>query len=77
MGFTVIADRDFLGKVIREVLTGHPELVERYCNGEDRLLGFFVGQVMKATNGRAEPRLVNKLLVEALAEGRNWQPRAE
>jgi aspartyl-tRNA(Asn)/glutamyl-tRNA(Gln) amidotransferase subunit B len=76
-GLTVIADREVLQSMVEEVLQNHQELVKRYLEGEERLLGFFVGQVMQATKGQAEPRLVNKLLVKALTEGRNWQPREE
>lgn len=71
-GFTVIADGDLLREVVEQVLANHLELVKRYQSGEERLLGYFVGQVMQATSGRADPRFVNKLLVEALTEGRNW-----
>lgn len=76
-GLTIIQDLGFLKTVIQEALNEHSELVERYRSGEDRLLGFFVGQVMRRTGGRAEPVLVNKLLAEALQPGRNWEPHKE
>jgi len=76
-GLTVIADREYLVELARRVLRENQALVERYLAGEQRLLGFFVGQVMRETGGRAEPKLVNELLVQELAAGRNWQPRAE
>ena len=44
----------------------NPAQVEQYRAGKQQVLGFFVGQVMKATGGRANPQLVNELLREAL-----------
>ena len=76
-GLTVIQDQNFLEDVIKAVLNDHGDLVERYQNGEERLFGFFVGQVMRSTKGRAEPVLVNKLLADTLKSGRNWEPRKE
>ncbi len=65
-GLVQISDEGALGSVIDEVLAANADSVERYKNGEIKLLGFFVGQVMKATKGRANPGLVNKLLKERL-----------
>ncbi|MEE8621975.1 MAG: Asp-tRNA(Asn)/Glu-tRNA(Gln) amidotransferase GatCAB subunit B, partial [Syntrophobacteria bacterium] len=48
------------------VLTAHPDQVEEYHAGKDKLLGFFVGQVMKQTQGKANPKLVNEILREKL-----------
>lgn len=66
-GWEAIRDPGQLQAVVEEVLDVHSHLVERYRNGEDRLFGFFVGQVMKATEGTADPKLVNKLLRDALS----------
>jgi len=65
-GLVQISDESALIKVIEEVLASNVDSVERYKNGEVKLLGFFVGQVMKATRGQANPGLVNKLLKEGL-----------
>jgi aspartyl-tRNA(Asn)/glutamyl-tRNA(Gln) amidotransferase subunit B len=43
--------------------------VEDYREGKEQLLGFFVGQVMKATRGKANPKLVNELLRKSLSKG--------
>jgi aspartyl-tRNA(Asn)/glutamyl-tRNA(Gln) amidotransferase subunit B len=51
---------------VEEVLADLPKEVERYKNGQTKLLGFFVGQVMKRTKGQANPGLVNKILKEKL-----------
>jgi aspartyl-tRNA(Asn)/glutamyl-tRNA(Gln) amidotransferase subunit B len=48
------------------VLAENPQQVEDYRAGKEGLLGFFVGQVMKQTEGRANPKLVNELLREKL-----------
>jgi len=65
-GLAQISDEGALGSVIDEVLAANADSVERYKKGEHKLLGFFVGQVMKATKGQANPGLVNKLLKEKL-----------
>ncbi|MGB2768704.1 MAG: Asp-tRNA(Asn)/Glu-tRNA(Gln) amidotransferase GatCAB subunit B, partial [Candidatus Zixiibacteriota bacterium] len=48
-------------------LKENPESVRRYRNGEEKLLGFFVGQVMQKTQGKANPQLVNEVLKAKLA----------
>jgi aspartyl-tRNA(Asn)/glutamyl-tRNA(Gln) amidotransferase subunit B len=48
--------------MIQEVLDANPEQVQAYKNGQDRLFGFFVGQVMKASKGKANPAMVNQRL---------------
>ena len=49
-----------------QVLADNPGQLEQYRAGKDKLFGFFVGQVMKATRGKANPAEVNKLLKESL-----------
>lgn len=61
-GLTQISDEAELIKVIKDVLKANPKLVEEYKAGKTQVLGFIVGQVMKATKGRANPDVVNKLL---------------
>ncbi len=65
-GLSQISDESALVAVIDEVLSKNADSVERYKAGEQKLLGFFVGQVMKGTKGQANPGLVNKLLKERL-----------
>jgi 2-keto-3-deoxy-L-rhamnonate aldolase RhmA len=55
-----------LEQTITEVIAGHPAEVERYRGGEKKLLGFFMGQVMKATSGKANPQTARELLQEQL-----------
>ena len=62
----VVADASELGPIVDEVLAANAGLVEAYRAGKEGLLGFFVGQVMKRTQGKASPRAVNELLREKL-----------
>ncbi|MFN3479993.1 MAG: Asp-tRNA(Asn)/Glu-tRNA(Gln) amidotransferase subunit GatB [Thermodesulfovibrionales bacterium] len=65
-GLVQISDSSVIEKAIDEVISKHPSEVERYRAGEEKLLGFFVGQVMKSTRGKANPQIVNDLLRKRL-----------
>lgn len=65
-GLVQISDTGALESVIDEVLASNPKELEQYRNGKTKLLGFFVGQVMKKTEGRADPKLTNQLLSKKL-----------
>ncbi len=65
-GLKQVSDTGALEAAIAEVLAAHAAKVAEYRAGKDKLFGFFVGQVMKATGGRANPALVNTLLRQAL-----------
>jgi aspartyl-tRNA(Asn)/glutamyl-tRNA(Gln) amidotransferase subunit B len=67
LGRRAVSDTAELGPVVEAVLAAHPGQVEAYRGGKDGLLGFFVGQVMKETAGKANPKVVNELLREKLA----------
>jgi len=62
-----VSDTDTLEKVVDEVLAAHPQALDEYSNGEQKVVGFLVGQVMKATQGKADPRAVNQILRERLS----------
>jgi aspartyl-tRNA(Asn)/glutamyl-tRNA(Gln) amidotransferase subunit B len=66
LGDGQITDTSELDSLIDEVLARNPQQVEDYRGGKVGLLGFFVGQVMKQTEGRANPQLVNELLRQKL-----------
>ncbi len=66
-GLRQISDSGALQAIIDDIVTANPEQAEQYRGGRDKLLGFFVGQVMKATRGKANPQQVNKLLRRKLA----------
>jgi aspartyl-tRNA(Asn)/glutamyl-tRNA(Gln) amidotransferase subunit B len=68
-GDAQISDRDELRAACRQVLADSPAEVAKYRSGKTNLMGHFVGQVMKATKGRANPKLVQELLKEELDVG--------
>jgi aspartyl-tRNA(Asn)/glutamyl-tRNA(Gln) amidotransferase subunit B len=68
-GLSQVADAGALAAVVDQVLAAHPKVVEDYTQGKKAAAGFLVGQVMKATQGRANPALVNQLLAEKLPRG--------
>jgi aspartyl-tRNA(Asn)/glutamyl-tRNA(Gln) amidotransferase subunit B len=65
-GLTQVADEGAIGAAVDAVLAEHAKVVDDYKAGKKAALGFLVGQVMKATQGKANPALVNRLLVEKL-----------
>lgn len=65
-GLKQITDTDAIAVIVDEVIANNPTQLEQYRAGKDKLFGFFVGQVMKATKGQANPQLVNTLLKEKL-----------
>ena len=67
-GATQITDDSAIKPIIVEVLAANPEVVERYKSGQQSVKGFLVGQIMKQSQGRANPGIVNKLLDELLQE---------
>ncbi len=67
-GLTQISDDSFIRGVIGKVISENEENLKKYLSGKTQLFGFFVGQVMKETEGKANPGLVNKLLREKLDE---------
>ncbi len=69
-GMVQITDEGALIPVIDEILARHSGQLEQYRAGKDKLFGFFVGQVMKATQGKANPQLINDLLQKRLAGDR-------
>jgi len=65
-GLQQISDASAIEGIIAEVLASSPKQIEQYHNGQTKLLGYFVGQVMKATQGKANPQQVNELLRKQL-----------
>ncbi len=65
-GLVQITDTGAVEEIVSQVIADCPEEVEAYKNGKTKLMGFFVGQVMKATHGKANPRLVNEILRKKL-----------
>jgi aspartyl-tRNA(Asn)/glutamyl-tRNA(Gln) amidotransferase subunit B len=65
-GLRQISDSSAIEGIVRDVLENNPKQLEQYRNGQTKLLGFFVGQVMQATQGKANPKQVNELLRKML-----------
>jgi len=65
-GWTQIFDRGEIERAIQRVIETNPKLVEDYQKGKEKLFGFFVGEVMKETKGKANPKLLNELLKKKL-----------
>ena len=65
-GLVQISDSGELEALIDQILADNPNQVEQFRSGKDKLFGFFVGQVMKATSGQANPQMVNDILRKKL-----------
>jgi len=65
-GLKQITDDSAIESIIDEVITNSPNQLEQYRSGKDKLFGYFVGQVMKASQGKANPAQVNKILKDKL-----------
>ena len=66
-GLAQVSDEAAVARVVDEVLAANPDKVEQYRGGKTALFGFFVGQVVRASQGKANPQVVQKLLAERLA----------
>jgi aspartyl-tRNA(Asn)/glutamyl-tRNA(Gln) amidotransferase subunit B len=62
-----VSDAGALEEVVASVLAGNPGAVDEFLSGEEKVVGYLVGQVMKATQGKADPRLVNELLRDKMS----------
>ena len=65
-GLKQVTDTGEIEKIVDEVIAANPGQVEEYRGGKDKLIGFFVGQVMQRSNGKANPGMVNELLKKKL-----------
>ena len=61
-GLVQIQDESILEDIAQKVIQSNPDQVSAYLNGKDKLFGFFVGQIMKETQGKANPKSVNNIL---------------
>jgi len=66
-GLVQISDPDVIMPIIQKIITEYPENVSKFHAGNTKLLGFFIGQVLKATGGKANPQIVNELVEKALS----------
>lgn len=65
-GLKQVSDEEELSKIITQILAENKKQIEKYKSGNEKLFGFFVGQVMKVTNGQANPVIVNEILKKKL-----------
>ncbi|HCC03266.1 MAG TPA: Asp-tRNA(Asn)/Glu-tRNA(Gln) amidotransferase GatCAB subunit B, partial [Clostridiales bacterium] len=65
-GWIQISDEGEIKKIVQEILEANPQSVADYKAGKDRALGFLVGQAMKATKGKANPQMLNKMFIEGM-----------
>ena len=65
-GLKTVSDEGTLKRVIEQVIKDNPQSVEDYRSGKQKAIGFLVGQTMKATQGKANPGLVNRILKELI-----------
>ena len=65
-GLGMISDPAAIEAIVDELLTAHPDEVEAFRGGKTKLQGFFVGQLMKKTGGKADPKLANQILSKKL-----------
>ena len=70
LGLVQISDEGAIAALIEQVLQQNAGQLAQYLNGKDKLFGFFVGQIMKASQGKMNPDLVNKILSDKLAQRR-------
>ena len=65
-GLAQVSDADSLRAIVEDVLASNPDPVRDYLNGKDQAVRFLMGQVMKATRGKANPQVVNETMREEL-----------
>ncbi len=70
-GLRQLSDESEIGKVVEEVLQANPDEVGKYIGGKEKLFGFFVGEIMKKTRGKANPKMLNDLLRQKLDRLKN------
>lgn len=66
-GLIQISDEGALEKIVERILDANPQSIEDYKNGKDRAIGFLMGQIMKETKGKANPQMVNKMLLDKIS----------
>ena len=66
-GLIQISDTTEIETLINKVLNENPKMLNDYKNGKEKLFGFFIGQVMKLSNGKANPKMVNEILKSKLS----------
>jgi aspartyl-tRNA(Asn)/glutamyl-tRNA(Gln) amidotransferase subunit B len=71
-GLEQVSDTGSIGTAVEQVLAANPKQVEQYQAGNEKVFGFFVGQIMKVTQGKANPQKVNEILREKLVQSQPY-----
>ena len=66
MNLIQVSDSGFLEPIVEQIIEDNPDEVARYKDGKKQLIGFFIGQAMKASQGKANPKLVKDLITKKL-----------
>jgi aspartyl-tRNA(Asn)/glutamyl-tRNA(Gln) amidotransferase subunit B len=66
-GFRQVSDTDALETIVNRILTDNPSGIQDYKSGNMKVLGFFIGQAMKATQGKANPKVLNEIFIKKLS----------
>ena len=75
LGLVQVSDEDEIASLIDQVIRNNPDPLKKYLNGKLGLFGFFVGQIMQASQGKANPKVVQKLLKTKLEDAREKQSK--
>jgi aspartyl-tRNA(Asn)/glutamyl-tRNA(Gln) amidotransferase subunit B len=67
MGLEQIGSSDELEKIVQKLVQSHPDEVTQYKQGKEKVLGFFVGLIMKETSGKGNPKIIQELLKKHLS----------
>jgi aspartyl-tRNA(Asn)/glutamyl-tRNA(Gln) amidotransferase subunit B len=67
-GLSQVSDPGAIAEIARRILEAHPDQVAEYRGGKDKVLGFFVGQVMKASKGKANPAIARDTLLKLMSD---------
>ena len=68
LGLVQVSDEASLSTAIDKAIAANPKQLEEYRSGKTKVIGYFVGQIMKETKGQANPKIVNELLKKKLSE---------
>lgn len=63
---SIVSDTSEIESIVKKIIDTNPEETQRYKSGEKKLAGFFVGKVMQESKGKANPKIVNELLIKLL-----------
>ena len=68
LGLKQVSDAGAIAALVEQVLADNPKSVEDYKNGKKNVVGFLVGQCMKASKGKGNPKMINRMLAEKLGQ---------